>query len=237
MATIRGVEIDDAVLRLEPTPMPVDPGRPVLLFGGTFDPPHLAHVTLAAGARDALFGGDGVVVFVPAGRSPHKVTGPVAEPEHRVAMLELATAGDDRAVIWTDEIDRAAAGEPSYWVHTLARAASQLDDETPLRFLIGADQAQAFDRWHDHETILAIAEPAVMLRHPAGSREAFRRELQMSGQDFEPWMERIVIEDVMPGVATDVRERLALGESAGDVADVLHDDVAAYIRERSLYAG
>lgn len=234
MATIRGVPIDDSVLAPPPAPWPGDLSRPALLFGGTFDPPHIGHLTLAARARDALFGDDGVLVFVPAGRNPHKSTGPVASGEDRTAMLGLATAGDDRAVIWTDEIERAEAGSPSYWVDTLARAASLLPESTPLRFLIGADQAEAFDRWRAHETILKLAEPAVLLREPMGTREALRRGLQSSGEDPAAWMGRIVFDEVVPAVATDIRERLASGLP---VCDDVDDRVAAYIASNKLYAG
>lgn len=234
MAIIRSVPIDDSVLVPPPAPWRGDLSRPTLLFGGTFDPPHIGHLRLAVRARDALFGDEGLLVFVPTGRNPHKSTGPVASPEDRVAMLELATADDDRAVIWTDEIDRAEAGTPSLWVDTLARAASLLPETTPLRFLIGADQAEAFERWKDHETILKLAEPAVVLREPTVTREAFRRGIQTSGEDPCPWMERIVCEDVVPAVASDIRGRLAAGLP---VHDEVEDRVADYIATHGLYTG
>ena len=76
------------------------------MFGGSFDPPHLWHTKIASAARRQVFGPKGVVVFVPAARSPHKKHGPVASDEDRVAMLRLATRRMKRCVIWTDEIDR-----------------------------------------------------------------------------------------------------------------------------------
>ncbi|MBZ0173151.1 MAG: nicotinate-nicotinamide nucleotide adenylyltransferase [Phycisphaerales bacterium] len=233
---IRGVSMPDSVLSPAPTAWPAPAGTPVLLFGGTFDPPHRAHVELPTRARDTLFGDEGWLVYVPAARNPHKNSGPIAPDADRVEMLRLATKGVPRCSVWTDEIDRAGAGaareEPSYWVDTLARAASLVCEETPLRFLIGADQVLAFERWHEHEKIVALAEPAVMLREPVPNREAFRRQLQMSGMGFESWMRRVVFTGTRAAASTDARAVLAVGGNTGEMID---DEVLAYIRRRGLY--
>lgn len=87
-------------------------GAPLLiLFGGSFDPPHVAHVRLPMRVREELerrMGclGKGELIYVPAARSPHKTTGPVASDADRVAMLRLALEGESRASVWTDEMDR-----------------------------------------------------------------------------------------------------------------------------------
>lgn len=229
---IRGVPLPDNVLSPAPAAWPAPAGAPVLLFGGTFDPPHPAHVELPLKARDALFGDAGWLVYVPAARNPHKARGPAASDTDRLEMLRLATAGVDRCGVWTDEIDRARPGEPSFWVDTLARAASLVGDDTPLRFLIGADQALAFTGWRAHGTILALAEPAVMLREPIVNREVFRRQLQMTGMDIGAWLPRVASTAIMPVASTGVRAMLADG---ADARGVLDEAVAAYVEERGLY--
>ena len=220
-----------------PTPWPAPHGEPALLFGGTFDPPHHGHIELAIDARDTLFPRNGWLIFVPAARNPHKPTGPRAGDAHRAAMLRLAAQGHDRVTVWTEELDRAAAAgddsSPSFWVDTLVTARDLVGQKTPLRFLIGADQALAFNRWHEHKRILSLAEPAVMLRSPCESREAFRRQLIESGLDPAAWMPRIACTRTLDARSTDVREALDHGI---EPAHLLGPAVLEYIAEHGLYA-
>jgi len=157
--------------------------RGVLLFGGTFDPPHLGHVELAARARAVYAAGLGVdcsvvaLVFVPAGRSPFKEAGPAASDAQRVEMLLEAIAGMDAAFVWTDELDRAGVSgdqgsggvvrPASYTVDTVRRARSLLDARghgVRLGLLIGGDQARGFHRWKEPRTVLGFADVLVLLR-------------------------------------------------------------------------
>lgn len=79
----------------------------VLLMGGTFDPPHVAHVAQARSALRRAMAPGAWLVLVPAARSPLKRGGPGARDRDRVAMLRAAFAGVGRATVWTDELDRA----------------------------------------------------------------------------------------------------------------------------------
>ena len=67
------------------------------LLGGSFDPIHHGHLIAAERALEAL--GLSRVLLVPCARQPLKRQGPVAAPEHRRAMLELAVAGDARFAV------------------------------------------------------------------------------------------------------------------------------------------
>ncbi|MGE3108587.1 MAG: hypothetical protein AB7G11_09080 [Phycisphaerales bacterium] len=151
--------VSHVALTWQPT---VDPGAPgagspitpmcdevlraplILVFGGSFDPPHRAHVELPVLARERLeerlgCEGRGQLVYVPAARSPFKQAGSIAPDADRAEMLRIATRGVARACVWTDEIDRAhAAGggtavfgppdhgapvpvKPSYTIETIER--------------------------------------------------------------------------------------------------------------------
>ena len=117
----------------------------IILFGGSFDPPHVAHVALPMAARQAV--GADVVAYVPAAKAPHKLDKVQTDPKHRLAMLRLALGDVKHAMILTDEIDRAAGGEPSYTVDTLTALREKLGKDVKLRLLIGADQVRIFERF------------------------------------------------------------------------------------------
>ncbi|MFG0260197.1 MAG: nicotinate-nicotinamide nucleotide adenylyltransferase, partial [Phycisphaerales bacterium JB041] len=150
---------------ISPMPVPEDAAE-ILFVGGSFDPPTLAHAHIASAARDAALG-ESVesrppwLVFVPAARSPFKPDPPAADT-HRVAMLGLVAGGLARASVWTDELDRAAARAPSYWIETLRRART-IRPHARLWFLIGADQATEFHRWREAPEIVRLASPLVVL--------------------------------------------------------------------------
>ncbi|MEL6329014.1 MAG: nicotinate-nicotinamide nucleotide adenylyltransferase [Planctomycetota bacterium] len=209
------------------TPWPARTGAPCLLFGGSFDPPHLAHVRLSrlalARARPT-----GTLVIVPAARSPHKPDGPVASDADRLAMVRLAWAGYADTAVWTDELDR-AADAPSYWIETLRRAAEITRDS--LAFLIGADQAAALHRWKDAREILALAEPVIAPREPISDRDALRSRLRDAGfwsQDESDRLADAFRDDLptVPGSSTDVR-----GGAPGLVPAAVED----YARRHALY--
>lgn len=247
-----------------PLPVPAGPQAPafIVVFGGTFDPPHRAHAELPSRVRDELERRAGVpgrawLVYVPAARSPHKPGGPAAPDADRVEMLRLALADAavPRAAVWTDEIDRAAsaraAGEdpaPSYTVETLGRARAWLDaqrlDAVPLRLLTGADQALGFHRWRQPRDVLRLARPAVMVREDASTSgagadadtlvDALAATGFWDARDLAMWRDAVVPVGRVDASATRVRRALALGLGR-DAAALLTPSVAAFIAARALY--
>ena len=209
-----------------------DPGSPVMLVGGSFDPPHLAHTELAGQARDVVAPG-AMLLFVPASRSPHKTGGPEASGEDRVRMLRLAIADLERADVWADELDRAEAGEPSYWVVTLERARKLIGSERELFFLIGADQAVGFERWKSPDEILGLARVVVINRGEIRTRDQLAEALEGSrfrDRLVDAWCE-VEHLDIS---ATAVREALGVNR-AHEIERMLHPEVLREIRVRALY--
>lgn len=224
---------------MKPRPLGVKAGaRGVLFFGGTFDPPHRAHVDLPRSVRDRLLGRGWWLVYVPAARNPLKASAPVATDTQRLDMLRLATARVPRCTIWTDEIDRATKSRrPSYWIDTLERAASLLPPGTPMRFILGSDAAVGFHRWRRPRDILALAEPIVMLRPPHRTLIGVLRGLRAAGfwdaSELELWRSSIDDHAIMPHAATMVRESLVTGAGA---RALLAPSVSRYIASERLYA-
>jgi len=199
--------------------------RNILLFGGSFDPPHLAHVALPQQAAQAI--GADLIAYIPAGRAPHKLDREQTDPRHRLAMLRLAFDDKPRPIptaVLTDEIDR-GPDEPSYTVDTLERLHEQIDQGATLRLLIGADQLRIFDSWRKPERVIALAQPVVMVR-PPDTREALLASLAESQRSA--WQGRLVDVDQMDVSSTQIREQ-------PDASEMVSDAVAAYIREHGLY--
>lgn len=243
-----------------PTHWPAPAGADVLLFGGSFDPPHRGHVEPAVAARDHALGVGAWLVYVPAARSPHKTTAPAAPDAHRVAMLRLIAADIPRAAVWTDELDRAAASasavsavsaasdaaspsqpEPQYWVDTLRRARAAAGSAATLAFLIGADQAVAFHRWREPRRMLTLARPVVVLRPPLHDRATLRAEMAASGfwspEELDGWDRAVcTAAPQINASATAVRAAHKGHAAHAGKALSLHPAVAAYIAQHGVYA-
>lgn len=219
-----------------PTPIPIPAGcERALFFGGTFDPPHSSHLNLACMVRDQWLGDDAALVLVPAARSPHKPSSPVASDADRVAMLKLAAKRRVNAFVWTDEIDRPP---PSYTIDTLRRARAQCP-ETEMRLLIGSDQAREFHRWKEPREIIDLAEPIVMLRPPDQHGRhvllALREAGFWSDDELAQWSTRLETTTHDETSSTRVRELLASRPESPELDDLLDPEVRVYITAANLY--
>ncbi|MEX0887243.1 MAG: nicotinate (nicotinamide) nucleotide adenylyltransferase [Phycisphaeraceae bacterium] len=201
----------------------------LIIFGGSFDPPHVGHVVLPGQVRAAL--GAGAVAYVPAAPPPHKLERELTPAHHRLAMLRLALADEPGAVILTDELDRAGDGRPSYTVETLERLRQRVGDEAVLRLLLGADQVKGFGKWREPGRIVELAEPVVMLRPPETAASLLAT---LPADERAAWRARFVEVAAMDVSSSEVRRRVAAGES---IEAMVPPAVAGYIREHGLYRG
>ncbi|MCG3121841.1 MAG: putative nicotinate-nucleotide adenylyltransferase [Phycisphaerales bacterium] len=222
------------------TPLPAaTDSHAFILVGGTFDPPHRAHVELAVHARGIAGLGGALLVFVPAARSPLKTGNAAgASAAHRAAMVRLAVCDVPGAVVWTDEIDRAAGDDPSYWVDTLRRFRSLVPAGSDVRFIIGTDQAAAFHRWREPREILALARPIVLPRAPIASRQDLAEALRATGawteEEIAVW-ERAMIDAPLDPVSSTALRREMRASAGPAVPAPVEPRVARYIREHDLY--
>jgi nicotinate-nucleotide adenylyltransferase len=186
-----------------------------VLFGGTFDPVHNAHIEVA---REVLRRFEVLrLVFVPAARPPHKSEGPFASFDDRVHMVELACEGEPRFEV--SRVDEEFAR--SYSILTIEKVLEQ--GRGPLSFLIGADAFADIETWHRWQDVVRLVEfivvtrPGAVWRRPAG---ATVREL--SGL----WL---------PVSSSEIRRGLARGSKdvSRDVA--VPAAVLEWIRDRGLY--
>lgn len=210
-------------------PDPLAGYKTILLFGGSFDPPHRAHVQLPQQAAQAI--GADLIAYIPAGRAPHKLDRQQTDPPHRLAMLRLALADQPctiKTTVLTDEIAR-GPDLPSYTVDTLKLLIKRIDPGATLRLLIGADQLRMFESWREPERVVELAEPVVMVR-PPDTRDGLLAFLPEA--DKSRWASRMVDVDQLDISSTQVRQ--ATAQEAITNNDVCKA-VADYIQKHRLY--
>lgn len=186
------------------------------LFGGSFDPPHRAHVALAASALAQLALAE--VRWIPAGQ-PWQKTRTVTPAPHREAMVRIAIDGEPRFVLDRIELDRAG---PSYTLDTV-RALQAREPGAEWVLLIGADQYAGLHTWEGWRELLGRVTLAVANRpglHPAPHAEVLRHP------------HRVVPLAMLDISSTEVRARVALGEP---IDDLVPSGVARYIDLHALY--
>ena len=211
--------------------------KSVLLFGGTFDPVHNAHVAMARGALTES--GTEQLTILPAGNPYQRDRQPLASASHRTAMLRLAFAGAD-ASINTCEIERQG---PTFTIDTLRALRQAHGDNAALIWLIGSDAFARLDRWHQWQSLLTLANFAVVGRqgepHPLqaasaaltahlGNRETTGYALKTSSFGKYALLSAIV----PPISSTDLRARLKNHQSIRGLAP---DRVCDYIEHHKLY--
>jgi nicotinate-nucleotide adenylyltransferase len=126
--------------------------RRIGLYGGTFDPVHLGHFTVAEAAMTEAALQE--VVFIPAGMPPHK-GGDISPFDHRLAMLELACLGREGFRVSTIEGDSART---SYTIDTLRVFIKDLSASTLVSFIIGADAFLEITTWKEYQEVLDMVD-------------------------------------------------------------------------------
>jgi len=193
------------------------------ILGGTFNPPHLAHLVCASEARAQLELDE--VMLVPTGIPPHKEMDDEPGAAHRVEMCRLAIAGhEDWLSVSEIEVERAG---PSYTVDTLREINARRPGDQ-LTFIVGGDMAWSLPSWKEPEAILGLASVAVAERAGARREEVRERLAGLAGA------ERIVYIDIprLDISSSALRRRVRAGRS---VDFLVTDAVGAYIQQGGLY--
>ena len=129
------------------------------LLGGSFDPVHNGHLSIAQQTREAL--GLDQILFIPTSHPPHKPTDSLAPVHHRYEMVRLAIASDPSLVISDVEIRRPGK---SYSIDTIRLLEQEYGAHTQLFFLIGLDAFLEFPSWREPLTLLQLCSFVVLSR-------------------------------------------------------------------------
>jgi nicotinate-nucleotide adenylyltransferase len=187
------------------------------LFGGSFNPPHVAHLIVAEIARDQ-FGAD-EVWWIPNATPPHKSHDELAAVEHRLAMTRRATAENPAFRVCDIEVRRSGV---SYTVETV-RALQEQHPDTDFGLLLGSDSLDHFAEWHRPDEI-ADRVPLVVYKRPGVIEE-------VAEPRFANHV-RFVSAPVMEVSGTEIRSRRRAGRS---IRYLVPDAVRTYIEDNGLY--
>lgn len=194
--------------------------RKLGMFGGAFDPPHLAHRALAEAALGQL--GLDELRVLPTGQAWHK-SRPLTAAAHRLAMSRLAFEGLERVRLDDREIRRDG---PSYTLDTLRELQAE-NPQAELYLVMGKDQADVLPSWRNWEEIVRLAIICVADRDLLTGRETrFMPPPEMDGRFCKLQMPAMDIS------ATGIRARVA---SRQGIAPLVSPAVARYIEQHHLY--
>ncbi len=190
------------------------------ILGGTFDPPHIAHLVLAESAREQL--GLHTVLFLPAGEPWRKSGRSISPPADRLAMLKLAI--EPPFEISTLEVEKEG---PSYTAQTLEDLRRKRPGEE-FYFVLGEDALLDLPNWHRPQRIIEQATLAAAKRLQASAGPAELEALMSGLSKHVEWLEM----PLMSISGSDMRQRVRQGRS---IRYLVPAAVEAYIREQGLY--
>jgi nicotinate-nucleotide adenylyltransferase len=217
----------------------VSGGGGIGVFGGSFNPIHLAHLRAAEEVREAERLDE--VRFVPTALPPHKEPGSLVTAAHRLRMVELAIAGVPGFTVSTIELRRAGV---SYSIDTLRAFRAELGDAARIVFVVGYDAFRDFHTWREHDAIFGICDVIVVTR-PPGPTTLVREEIPLAAREAFWYdsgsesfrhrsghvlrLQRITALDIS---AASIRARLAAGRS---IRFLVPSAVEAYVMQHGLY--
>ena len=187
------------------------------IFGGTFNPPHIAHKIAAEYCREEL--SLEKIVFIPSGNHPLKNS---IDAEHRYNMAVRAFCGDDNFEVSDIEVKNIST--KSYTVDTLKELRENKFFGSRLVLIIGADNLLELHKWKDPHLLFELSEVVVM--HRPGY------EFAESESEF---LKRVTIVEIplLEISSTMIRDRMSKGLS---VKYMIDPEVENYISEHGLYS-
>lgn len=174
------------------------------IFGGTFDPPHLGHLILAAESLEQLQLDR--LLWVVTAQPPHKRGQPITPLEARLEMVQAAIENNPAFEISRIEIDRPG---PHFAVESLRLLARQYPG-SGLYYLIGGDSLRDLPTWRDPQGLIAEIECLGVMRRPRSRIDVERLEKLMPGLSAKV---RFIQTPHLDISSSQVRQRAAEGKT------------------------
>jgi nicotinate-nucleotide adenylyltransferase len=198
------------------------------VFGGSFNPIHLAHLILAERVRceRAL----DRILFVPAGRPPHKPQTPLAPAADRLRMVELAIEGNPAFEAVPLELE---CEEPSYTLLTVRRLREQLGPRAALFLILGSDSVRDIPTWWRADELVQEADIIAVERPGCPLEAAIGEPAGRYGRGWAGRVKELAVRAPLLAIsATEVRERVRRGLS---IRYLVPEPVRQYILAHGLY--
>lgn len=194
----------------------------VAILGGTFDPPHLGHFILAEQIKNRF--DLAKIIFMPAGKPPHKKDKGISPDQDRFKMLKLAVAENKDFSLSDWELNEDGY---SYTAKTLSKFVTRLDAEEVF-FIIGADSLAEIFKWKNPEYLLSEGKFIVY------NRSGYDFKKILSQQKYQPYLNNIL---TYQGLNIEIsssfiREELRNGNS---IRYLTLDTIVKFIKENNLY--
>lgn len=199
----------------------------LVLFGGTFDPIHIGHTTVASQAAEHI--GADKVVLIPAKRSPLKNFLPEASNSDRFEMLSLAISGFQKFSVSDYELTKS---EPNYTLDTVRKFQADYHGNALIYWLAGADNIDELARWYRISELIDECNLSIMYRAGCKLPDFRCFEAIWGAERVEKLKQNVIATSLIDISSTEIRKRLADGL---DVDDMVASAVAEYIREHGLY--
>jgi nicotinate-nucleotide adenylyltransferase len=205
--------------------------KAVAIFGGTFNPIHFGHLSIAEEIR-TKFNLD-KVIFVPTNLPPHKDPSDLISARQRWLMTHLATVSNPCFEVSTFEID---SGGKSYTIDTIKHFRKLFDEKVKLYFIIGADMLVEIASWKNIGEILKLCRFIAVSRPGYDVQKIFNQYFLGSkyASIASELMENVLVEDVamFDVSSTTIRQKVREWKS---IKYLVPESVEQFIHNQQLY--
>lgn len=197
--------------------------RKLGIMGGTFDPIHYGHLLIAQSAAEEFDLEQ--VIFLPTGKSPHKLNNQVTGADIRCDMVKLAIADNPKFKLSLLEAENT---DINYTYLTLQKL-HQMYPDTRFYFIMGEDSLDDFADWKHPEEICRLASILAAVRNDTGN--SIQKKITHAVKDFSADIHMLHAPNVSFS-SRDIRKRIQTGKN---VHYMLPKEVEIFIRLHSLY--
>lgn len=193
------------------------------IYGGTFDPVHLGHITMLEKAMAAAKLDRAIVM--PDRIPPHKASDRLVRGEHRLKMCELAFGEMENVKVSDWELSQQGK---SYSVLTMRHLKEELSGDK-LFFIMGSDMLMSFHKWYCFEELLGLCTLVCVSRQQGDLAQLEDKAAALEKAGGEVIIARAKAFEVS---SSQLREMLMKGE---DCSQLISERVLKYIRTNGLY--
>ena len=190
----------------------------VLIYGGSFNPPHLGHVDALRSAAEAIRPDH--ILAIPAGMPPHKqMDSGSPDADARLRLAELAFRDVPGTKVLDIELKRLGK---SYTVETLQEIADRYEDEE-LYFLVGTDMLLSMEKWYQFDQILSACTLVALARE-----EGRYEEMEKAAQSLRmAYGARVILvrKKPLPMSSTELRSLLPLRQGRDKLSEAVYAEI------------